>query len=84
MMPAHAATQKIRRPATWRSYKGLRARRWRTMNAMPAATAIATSPRTRLPSFGTGAKLIASTTAAISRTERMPPRLSTGSVVSFT
>ena len=45
---------------------------------------MATRPRTSAPSFGTGAKLIARTTAAINRTERMPPRLSTGSVVSFT
>ena len=29
MIPAHAATQKIRRAATCRSYSGLRARRWR-------------------------------------------------------
>jgi hypothetical protein len=29
MMPAHAATQKILREATCRSYSGLVARRWR-------------------------------------------------------
>ena len=33
---------------------------------------------------GTGAKLIDSTRPATSRTERMPPRLSTGSVDSLT
>ena len=34
--------------------------------------------------FGTGAKLIARISAATSTTERMPPGLSTGSVVSLT
>ena len=42
----------------------------------------ARSPASPLP--GTGAKLIASTSAATSTIERMPPRLSTGSVVSLT
>ena len=38
MIPAHAATQKIRRPATCRSYSGLAARRCRMTNAIPAAS----------------------------------------------
>ncbi len=41
-------------------------------------------PTATAPSPGTGAKLIASTSAATITTERMPPRLSTGSVVSLT
>ena len=40
--------------------------------------------QTRVPLPGTGAKLIESTRPATSRTERMPPRLSTGSVDSLT
>ena len=45
---------------------------------------MAARPRTSAPLFGTGAKLMASTTLATSTIDRMPPRLSTGSVVSFT
>src|SRR6476661_4613692 len=41
-------------------------------------------PRTRVPLPGTGAKLIESTRPATSRTDKMPPRLSTGSVDSLT
>ena len=37
-----------------------------------------------MPLSGTGAKLIASTSPATITIERMPPRLSTGSVASFT
>ena len=62
-----------------RSYSGAVARRWRITKAAPAATAIAASPRASGSLSGTGAKLIASTSAATSTTERMPPRLSTGS-----
>ncbi len=51
---------------------------------MPAARAIAVSPSTRAPASGIAAKLIASTIAAISSTDRIPPRLSTGSLPSFT
>ncbi len=51
---------------------------------MPDAIAIAARPSTRLASFGTAAKLIARTSAATNRTDRTPPRLSTGSVASFT
>ena len=52
--------------------------------AIPAATAMAASPATSVPLSGTGAKLMASTTAATSTIDRIPPRLSTGSVVSLT
>jgi hypothetical protein len=76
MIPASAATQKIRRPATVRSYSGAFACRWRITNATPAATATITVASTIVPSLGTGAKLIASTNPAIASTERMPPRLS--------
>ena len=37
-----------------------------------------------MPAFGTAAKLMARTSAETITTERMPPRLSTGSVVSLT
>src|SRR6266508_2132081 len=84
MIPAHAATQKTRRPATWRSYSGLSARRWRMGKAIPAATATAASPRTRAPLLGTGAKLIARISVPTSTTDRTPPRFSTGSLVSLT
>src|SRR4051794_41178704 len=52
--------------------------------AISAATAIAASPSASVPLFGTGAKLIERISAATSTTERMPPGLSTGSVVSLT
>ena len=51
---------------------------------MPAATATMASPATTVPAPGTAAKLMPSTSAATSAIDRMPPRLSTGSVVSFT
>ncbi len=60
------------------------ARRCRRKKATPAASAIAARPSTSAPSFGTGAKLIARISAPTSTTDRMPPRLSTGSVVSLT
>ena len=44
----------------------------------------ANSTSTSVPSFGTGAKLIAEDQRADQHDERMPPRLSTGSVASFT
>ena len=84
MMPAHAATQKIRREATSRSYSGLAARRCRITKAAAPARAIAASPNAAAPALGTAAKLIASTSAEIITTDRSPPRLSTGSVDSFT
>ncbi len=52
--------------------------------AIPAAMAMAASPATNAPSLGTGAKLMASTRLATSTIDRTPPRLSTGSVVSWT
>ena len=82
--PAQAATQNVRRAAMCRSYSGTAARRWRTTKAISAATAMAPRPIASAPSFGTGAKLMARTRLAIATTERMPPRLSTGSVVSLT
>jgi hypothetical protein len=42
------------------------------------------SPNASAPAFGTAAKLMPRTTAATRITERTPPRLSTGSVPSFT
>ena len=53
-------------------------------NAEQRGAAMAASPSASVPLFGTGAKLIARIKAATSTTERMPPRLSTGSVVSLT
>ena len=68
-----------------RSYSGTGARRWRMTKATPAPRPRSLpSPSASRPSSGTGAKLMARTSAATSRTDRMPPRLSTGSVVSFT
>ena len=84
MMPAHAATQNTRRAATCRSYNGDGARRWRITKASPAAIATISRPTASAPLFGTGAKLMPSTSAATSRTDNTPPRLSTGSVVSLT
>ena len=49
-----------------------------------AASATTPRPIASVPLPGTGARLIPSTSAATSRIERMPPRLSTGSVVSLT
>jgi hypothetical protein len=43
-----------------------------------------TSPRMRVPSFGTTAKLMARISAPTRRADSTPPRLSTGSVVSLT
>lgn len=84
MIPAAAATQKTRRRATSRSYSGNAVRRWRTTKAIPAASATAARPAASAPSPGTGARLMASTRAATSTTERTPPRSSTGSEVSWT
>ena len=53
-------------------------------NATRAASAIAARPIATALLLGTAAKLIASTSAATSSTESIPPRLSTGSVVSLT
>jgi hypothetical protein len=51
---------------------------------MPAATATTASPSTAAPLFGTGAKLIARINAPTRMTDRIPPRLSTGSMDSLT
>ena len=45
---------------------------------------MAVSPRTSAPALGTAAKVVASTSAATSTTDRIPPKSSTGSVASFT
>ena len=85
MIPAHAATQKMRRDgdvqvvervrgAALADEEGDERRRLRSR----------ARPSTSAPSFGTGAKLIARMSAPTSTTERIPPRLSTGSVVSLT
>ena len=52
MIPAHAATQKIRRPAMWRSYNGLGARRCRQKNAAAGARAITARPSDQCPLVG--------------------------------
>ncbi len=67
-----------------RSKRGFCARRWRMTKASAAASATAASPSASAPLFGTGAKLIASTSVPTSTTESTPPRLSTVSVVSLT
>ena len=54
------------------------------MKATPAATAIAARPSTSDPLFGTGAKLIARMSPPTISADRIPPRLSTGSVSSLT
>ena len=51
---------------------------------MPVPIAIAARVSTSAASFGTGAKLIASTIEPTNTTESTPPRLSTDSVVSLT
>src|SRR2546430_1268150 len=84
MLPAQAATQKVRRLATWRSNSGLFARRCRMKKAIPAATAMTATPRTSAPSLGTAAKLMTRMSAPMNSADRMPPRLSTGFVVSLT
>jgi hypothetical protein len=84
MIPAVAATQKMRLPATARSYRGDLARRCRMKNTIVAATASARRPAAAADAAGTGAKLMLRTSAATITTERIPPRLSTGAVVSFT
>jgi len=84
MIPAQAATQKMRRLATCRSYNGFFALRWRITNAIAAATAMAARPSASVPLFGTGAKLIDRIRVPTKTTDSTPPRLSTGSVVSFT
>ncbi len=84
MSPAHAATQKVGRAATSRSYSGFRARRCRRTNATSVAAAIASRPIASVPLSGTGAKLIPRTSVPTRTIERSPPRLSTGSVPSFT
>src|SRR5271166_680976 len=84
IIPAQAATHRMRRPATWRSYRGNFASRCRIKKAVPAATAMAASPSASSLASGAGAKLIASTIAATNTTDKTPPSLSTGSVVSLT
>ena len=85
MIPASAATQKMRRAATCRSYSGNLARSLAQIEGDRAPRArCLPSPSASVPLSGTGAKLIASTSAATSTIDRMPPRLSTGSVVSLT
>ncbi len=73
MIPATAATQNSRRLATSRSYRGFTARRcWRT-NSTPATTVIPAKIRARTPPLGIGAKLIVSTSPAMSTMDSMPP-----------
>ncbi len=84
MMPAQAATQKMRRPATCRSYSGLAARRWRMTKPTVAAAAMTSRLMVSVPASGTAAKLMPRISAPTRTAESSPPRLSTGSVASFT
>ena len=84
MSPATAATQKMRRPAIPRSKSGSGATRWRRKKAPRAVTASTPATSATVPSPGLGAKLMARTRATTPTIERIPPRWSTGSVVSFT
>jgi len=84
MIPAPAATEKIRRLATCRSYSGTLAWCCRMKKAVPAVAAVAVSPRVKAPLFGVAARLIASTSVAMNRIDRTPPGLSTGALVSLT
>ena len=84
MIPARAATQKVARPAISRSKSGILTRRWRSTKAPAAATATIPRMIAVVPLPGSGARLIASTSVATIAIERMPPRWSTGSVVSLT
>ena len=61
-----------------RSYRGLRALSCRMTKVMIAAIMMAASQRVTAPLPGTGAKLIARTSAPTNRMDRRPPRLSTG------
>ncbi len=61
MMPATAATQKIRRRATFGSNSGLRARNWRITKASPDASAITSADTATVFIPSTGTKLIPST-----------------------
>ena len=63
MTPATAATQKVGRAATCRSYSGCAAARCLITNAAAAAATTA-SPMTSAPLPGTGAKLMSTMSAA--------------------
>ena len=85
MMPPTAATQKVGRAAILRSYSGFLARRCRMTNRIKATIVTTSRPSDQgAACSATGAKLIARMNDPTSTSERMPPRLSTGSVVSLT
>ena len=64
MIPATAATQKMRRPAMSRSYSGLRGAALADEERDPGGDARSTaSPSASAPSSGTAAKLMARTSA---------------------
>ena len=84
MIPATAATQKIGRAAIFKSYSGFAARFCRMTKPMSAATATSPSPIAAIWASGTTMKLIDRINAPTSTAESTPPRLSTGSDVSFT
>ncbi len=84
MIPASAATQKVGRDATARSYSGLAARRWRSRKAPIIAAARIPSTTAVVPLPGSGARLIARISVPTIPIEMIPPRWSTGSVVSLT
>ena len=80
MVPATAATQKIRRLAISKLKIGWGAVRWRRMNAI--VVMMVTAPRTKAsePRLGIGAKVMAAINVATITMERIPPILSTGAV----
>ena len=63
---------------------GFSARRWRMTNRTSVTAATSSRPSTSVRMLATGAKLIARTKEPTSTTDRMPPRLSTFSLVSLT
>ena len=85
MMPAHAATQNDPAAGDVQVVERVRRAALADDEARPARSdRDRRQPDASAPLFGTGAKLIARISAPTSTTERTPPRLSTGSVVSFT
>jgi hypothetical protein len=71
MSPPTAATQNTRRPAIFRSYRGLAARRRRSTKA--AAAAASATVATPLP--GTGARLMARISAVSKTSDKIPPKV---------
>ena len=83
MMPPTAATQKVGRTATLRSYRGFLARRCRKTKSTVAIAAMTNRLTAIVRALATGRKLSARTKVPMSTTERMPPMLSTDSFPSL-